>query len=166
MSIRHTSTALAGAIIATIALVPARAQTPASPDEAQIRTLVEATLPDRYNKADAGAIAALWSETATHGGLVRGARVRDGRANIEQMWVAGFSQPSRDRERRLSVAVTGIRFVRPDVAAVDAQNTYRGGQATDGSPKPDTGELMFLVLSRDNGAWTITASRVVPLPQG
>ena len=146
-------------VLATVAA----AQTPAAQDEDTIRAIVATTLPERINAADAAGVAVLWSETGTHSGLVYGARVREGRASIQQMWATGFSQPTRDPARKLSVAVTGVRFVRPDVAAVDARNTYHGGQTPDGSPKADTGELLFAVLARENGVWLITASRVVPL---
>ncbi len=57
-------------------------------DDAQIRTLIEVTLPGLYNAGDGHGIAALWTDTATHGGLVRGARLRNGRAEIEQMWAS------------------------------------------------------------------------------
>jgi uncharacterized protein (TIGR02246 family) len=154
---------LAAAIAAS--LVPAHAQAPAAaaPDEAPIRAIIATTLPARINAADAKGVAALWSETGTHSGMVFGARVRDGRASIEQMWATGFSQPSRDPARKVSVTISAVRFVRPDVAAVDAENTYHGGQAADGTPKADTHELLFAVLARENGAWLITASRVVPM---
>jgi uncharacterized protein (TIGR02246 family) len=151
------------AVAAATALIAAQAPAPVGADEAQIRAIVGVTLPERINAADAKGVAALWSETGTHSGLVLGARIRDGRADIEQMWAAGFSQPSRDRLRKLSVAVTSVRFLRPDVAAVDAHNTYHGGQTADGSLKQDTGELLFSVLTRENGAWMIASSRVVPL---
>jgi uncharacterized protein (TIGR02246 family) len=161
--VRIIPLALAGAAVFTLAAGSAMAQVPASADETPIRALIETTLPARINAADAKGVAALWSETGTHSGLVSGARVREGLASIEQMWAAGFSQPTRDLARTLSVGVTGVRFVRPDVAAVDARNTYHGGQTPDGSPKADTGELLFAVLAREGGAWMITASRVVPL---
>jgi uncharacterized protein (TIGR02246 family) len=156
--------ALAAAVAATLISAPARAQAPPpAAAEAQIRTLIGTTLPARINATDAKGTAALWTEKGTHSGMVRGARVRDGRAGVEQMWASGFSQPGRDAARTLSVTVSAVRFVRPDVAVVDAQNTYRGGKRPDGSPKADTGELLFLVLARENGAWMISASRVVPL---
>jgi uncharacterized protein (TIGR02246 family) len=139
------------------------AQASTAADEAQIRAIVGTTLADRINDGDAKGTAALWSATGTHSGLVAGARVREGRASIEQMWASGFAQPSHDPLRKLSVSVNSVRFLRPDIAAVDAQNTYHGGVKADGSPKPDTGEILFAVLSRDNGTWLITASRVVPL---
>ncbi len=52
----------------------------------------------------------------------------------------------------------------PGIATVDAQNTTRGGRTPDGGMKPETHELLFAVLVRENGAWLISASRVVPLP--
>ena len=152
---------LAAAMLASV--VPAGAQAPAATDDAQVRAIIETTLPARINAADAAGVAALWSETGTHSGLVFGARVRDGRESIRQMWATGFSQPTRDAARKVSVTISGVRFVRPDVAVVDAQNTYHGGQGPDRAPKADTAELLFVVLARENGAWTMTASRVVPL---
>ena len=46
---------------------------------------------------------------------------------------------------------------------VDAQNDYHGGVGAGGILKADTHELLFAVLTRENGVWMITASRVVPL---
>jgi uncharacterized protein (TIGR02246 family) len=155
--------AFAAAPLAFLITLQALARAQASADEAQIRTIVGTTLPGRINAADAPGVAALWSETGTHSGLVFGARVREGRASIQQMWATGFSQPTRDATRTVSVTISGVRFIRPDVAVVDAQNTYRGGQGPDGKPKADTSELLFVVLARENGAWAITASRVVPM---
>jgi len=149
-------------VLALGTIAGARGQTPAL-DEEEIRAIIATRLPERINAADAKGVAALWTETGTHSGLVYGARVREGRASIEQMWATGFSQPSRDAARKLSVAIAGVRFVRPDVAIVDAQNTYHGGQGADGTPRRDTSELLFSVLARENGVWAITASRVVPL---
>jgi uncharacterized protein (TIGR02246 family) len=154
---------LAAATIALLIAIPAQPDAQAPDDEAQIRAIVGTTLPARINATDAPGVAALWSETGTHSGLVYGARLREGRASIQQMWATGFSQPTRDAARKLSVTISGVRFVRPDVAVVDAQNTYHGGQAADGKPKADTAELLFVVLARDNGVWAITASRVVPM---
>lgn len=154
---------ITAAVIASALAVSIHAQAPAAGDEARVRAIVEKTLPAQINAADAAGVAALWSETGTHSGLVFGARVRDGRESIRQMWATGFSQPSRDAARKVSVTISGVRFVRPDVAVVDAQNTYHGGQGPDGAAKADTGELLFMVLARENGAWMITASRVVPL---
>jgi uncharacterized protein (TIGR02246 family) len=157
--------AFAAAVAAVLISVLARAQAPppSAAPEAEIRTLIGTTLPARINATDAKGTAALWSEKATHSGMVRGARVREGRVGVEQMWASGFSQPGRDAERKLSVTVSAVRFVRPDIAVVDAQNTYRGGKRADGTPNADTGELLFLVLARENGTWLISASRVVPL---
>jgi uncharacterized protein (TIGR02246 family) len=139
------------------------AQAPAATDEDQIREIVATKLPERINATDAKSVAALWSEKGTHSGLVYGARVRDGRESIQQMWATGFSQPSRDPARKLSVTISGVRFIRPDIAVVDAQNNYHGGVTPAGAPKADTHELLFVVLARENGAWMITASRVVPM---
>lgn len=156
---RRLTAALALLVLAGGAL---GAQAPAS-DEDQVRAIIATTLPGRINAGDAKGVAALWSETGTHSGLVYGARVREGRESIQQMWATGFSQPGRDPARKLSVTISGVRFVRPDIAVVDAENTYHGGVAAGGMPKPDTHELLLAVLARENGQWMIAASRVVPL---
>jgi uncharacterized protein (TIGR02246 family) len=147
----------------TLALAPAGAQTSTTQDEAAIRATIEVTLPERINAADAKGVAALWSEKGSHGGLVANARIREGRDSVEQMWASGFAQPSRDPARKVSVSILGIRFLRPDVVAVDARNAYHGGVSAAGILRPDTGELMFVVLMRESGTWTIASSRVVPL---
>ena len=139
-----------------------RAQTQAA-DEEKIRAIVGTMLPEKINALDADGAAALWSETGTHAGLVYGARVREGRAAIRQMWATGFSSPGRDAARKVSVEIAGVRFIRPDVATVDAKNVYHGGANAAGILKPDTNELLFVVLTREKGAWMIQSSRVVPM---
>lgn len=149
--------ALLCALVLTMS-APALAQ-----DEDKIREIVATTLPDRINATDAKGVAALWSETGTHSGLIYGARIREGRESVQQMWATSFSQLNRDAARKVAVTISSVRFLRPDVAVVDAQNTYRGGVKPDGTPKPDTAELLFVVLTRENGTWLIGSSRVVPL---
>jgi uncharacterized protein (TIGR02246 family) len=95
--------------------------------------------------------------------MVYGARVREGRASIRQMWATGFSAPSRDAARKLSVEIADVRFIRPDVATVDAKNVYHGGVTASGVQRADTSELLFVVLTREKGVWAISASRVVPM---
>ena len=150
-------------VLSVVIVALAALQPPSPPDEAQIRALFETTMPARYHAADAHGIAPLGADDATHAGLVRGATLRSGPADIARMWNGRFSQPNRERDRRLTAIVTSICFVRAAVAAVGVQITYRGGRASDGAPKPDTGEPLFAVASRENSAWMMAASRIVPL---
>jgi uncharacterized protein (TIGR02246 family) len=155
--------ALALVVLLAIGASPLAQAPSAGSDEEKIRAVVGTGLPGAINAADADAVAALWSETGTHSGLVYGARVREGRASIRQMWATGFSAPSHDAARKVSVEIADVRFVRPDVATVDARNVYHGGVTAAGILKADTSELLFVVLTRENGAWMISASRVVPM---
>lgn len=132
-------------------------------DEQTIRGVFEVGFPRLYAGTDARAIAALWTDPATHGGMVEGRRPRAGHAEIEQMWSAGFAARPKDYSRRLSVVVSSLQFVAADLAAVDAVLMYTGGTRPDGSVNPPSKELLFAVVIRKGAEWKILASRVAPV---
>jgi uncharacterized protein (TIGR02246 family) len=106
---------------------------------------------------DAPAIARAWTTDADHGGVVPDARLRNGRAEIEAMWVAGLpGLPARDRH----VTLRSVRLLRPDIALVDG--TLESGPATsaDGIKMPAGREPFFAVMVKDGSHWLINATRM------
>jgi uncharacterized protein (TIGR02246 family) len=106
---------------------------------------------------DAAAIARAWTTDADHGGVVPDARLRNGRADIEAMWVAGLpGLPARDRH----VTLRAVRLLRPDVALVDG--TLESGPAIsgDGIRMPTGREPFFAVMVKEGSRWLINATRM------
>lgn len=134
--------------------------------EPAIRELLEVVLPTRYGGADSAsgrAMAALWTADATHGGLVIGRSPRVGRTAIEALWVGAMAQRPSDYARRLAVRVSTVQVLAAELAAVDAVMTYAGGVRPDGTPQPETRELLYAVLRSTPQGWRIAASRIVPV---
>ena len=106
---------------------------------------------------DAAAIARTWTTDGDHGAIVPDARLQNGRAAIEAMWVGGLpGLPARDRH----VTLREVRLLRPDVALVDG--TLESGPATsaDGLKMPAGREPFFAVMVKDGTRWLISATRM------
>lgn len=109
------------------------------------------------SQKNAAAIASAWTIDADHGGIVPDAQLRNGRAEIEAMWVAGLpGLPTRVRH----VTLRAVRLLRPDVALVDG--TVESGPATSaGGLKMPTGrEPFFAVMVKEGSRWLINATRM------
>lgn len=76
-----------------------------------------------------------------------------GQQEIEQFHAPMFS--SMFKASQLQITEKKIRFVRPDVAAVDAWWTMTGAVDTDGFPWPDRKGLMNLIICPENESWVI-----------
>lgn len=131
-------------------------------DEQAIRRVLEVDLARLYSGTDAAAIAALWADPATHGGMVEGRRPRTTHAEIEQLWSTGFAARTKDFARRLSLSVSSVQPLSAGLASVDAVMRYTGGARADGSNNPDSKELLFAVMIKTQAGWKILASRVAP----
>ncbi|HZT21070.1 MAG TPA: SgcJ/EcaC family oxidoreductase [Dongiaceae bacterium] len=85
-----------------------------------------------------------------------------GREAIERAHAAIFATIFKDS--RLSAQETEIRFVRPDVAAVDVRWTMTGARDLDGEDWPDRRGLLNLLATQEGGAWSIAVSHNMDLP--
>jgi uncharacterized protein (TIGR02246 family) len=106
---------------------------------------------------DAAAIARAWTADGDHSAVVPDARLRSGRAEIEEMWVGGLpGLPARERHATLRA----VRLLRPDVALVDG--TLESGPATtpDGIKMPSGREPFFAVMVKEGSRWLINATRM------
>lgn len=128
----------------------------ASPALAQSRAVDEAALRGRvvafeaaFNARDGAALGALYADDADLI-IVDGAQVV-GRAAIEAAarrdWAAASAT------RRISLTVTGIRFLSPDIAIVSTRAQFNEG------PSEDRGTWIAV---RGSGRWLIGALRVMP----
>lgn len=136
-------------VVAALALaVPAKAQSRAA-DESVLRARV-AAFETAYNKRDATALGALYAMDADL--IVVDGPTATGRAAIiaasQRDWASGTAT------RRISLTVTSIRFVGPDVAVINTRARFN-----EGSVREDRGTWVSV---RQSGGWVMGALRVMP----
>ena len=140
------------ATIVAFTLAFAAANLPAqnrAADEAAIRTLAVG-IESAINKRDAAALAALFTTDADEIN-VDGPR-NAGREAMRQVWATDFAKwPA---TRRFTLAVTGTRFLRPDVAIVETT-----AQFNEGAVRSTRGTW---VCVQQGGKWLISVLRVYP----
>jgi uncharacterized protein (TIGR02246 family) len=126
-------------------------------DEAAIQDLIS-RLVAASNANDVKAFAKVFAEDADFTNVI-GQHVK-GRTSIEEFhapYYSGPRQPGRPSfiHARLTAVESKIRFLRPDVAAVDIKWQQIGAISPEGRPwGPRTG-LMNWVVTRERGVWGI-----------
>jgi uncharacterized protein (TIGR02246 family) len=143
-------TALVTAVLVGSVLVPpSRALQAAAPsaDEAAIRAADEAYI-NGYNKGDAKALAALFTEDAEVF-EADGARYQ-GRELIERSLTETFAA---EKGSRIAFEIEGIRFLTPDVAKEEGRSVVTPAQ---GAPVSRFYTALFV---RRDGRWLITSVR-------
>ena len=122
-----------------------------SPDETAIRA-VEARQAEAWNRHDAAAYAALFTED---GDVVNVAGWWwKGRAEIEARLTAAFAYVF--RESTLTITGVEVRFLAPDVAIARVRWTMTGQRMPPGMPDPGQG-IQLQVLTRRAGRWSIAS---------
>jgi uncharacterized protein (TIGR02246 family) len=145
------SAALAAILLASFsfAISPARGQSKSTDaDSAAIRQVI-ADFIDAFNRHDAHAWAMPLAEDGDFTN-VTGLYVH-GRKDFEARFTELFA--SRLKAAHRTATVRHIRFVTPDVAAVDAEWELGGSKASDGSENPVRKGLFNFVVTRQNGHW-------------
>jgi len=119
-------------------------------DEQAIRGVMDGFM-DAWNHHDAKAFAALFSEDADFTN-VRGMGA-SGRTNIEQFHAPVFATIFKNSHQKY----TGIkiRFIRPDVAAVDVHWEMTGATDPAGNPGPLRQGLLNFVMAKSQEKWQI-----------
>ena len=128
-------------------------------DEVLINRVILA-LADAWNHHDAQALAGLFAEESDFID-VSGARA-DGRAGVEGHYVPVFETTF--RESRLMVEDVRIRFLRPDIAAVDAKWEMTGATDPAGNPRPPRKGLMSLIMVNELHGWEIKVMHDMDMP--
>jgi uncharacterized protein (TIGR02246 family) len=128
-------------------------------DQKAIRAVME-RFAEAWNHHDAHAFAALFAEDADFTN-VRGAAA-SGRAKIEEFHAPMFA--TMFKNSILKYAEIKIRFVCPEVAAVDVRWTMTGATDPQGNPWPDRQGLLNFVMTKDVGDWQITVMHNMDLP--
>ncbi len=130
----------------------------AMPDDAAAGVAIHA-LVDRFGEAanakNVKAFGSVFAEDSEFTNPV-GMSVK-GRTAIEQFHSALFSESNRPSfaHAHLTVLGTSIRFVRPDVAAVDVKWEQTGAISPEGKPWGTRRGILSCVVTRDNGEWLI-----------
>jgi uncharacterized protein (TIGR02246 family) len=129
----------------------ARAQTAMDPDTRAIHALVDRFV-EAWNRHDVHAFAAVFAEDADFTNW-RGSGM-SGRSEIEAFHAPMFATIFKESHQKY--ADIKIRFVRPDVAAVDVRWELTGLLDPQGKPHPDRQGILIFVMSKNAGQWQIT----------
>lgn len=127
--------------------------------EAQIRRTL-ADFEAAWNAHDPQAFARAFAEDADFTN-VRGVGAH-GRAAIEAFHAPLFATRFRDSNQHL--AASTIRFVRPDVAAVDVRWTMTGARGPDGQAAAPRAGLLNLVMTPTGDRWLVTVMHNMDVP--
>lgn len=119
-----------------------------------------AALERAWNSHDAGAFAAVFAEDADFVNVF--GMPAKGRKAIEDFHAPIFA--TMFRESRLSLTAPEVRFLRPDVAAVDARWEMDGARDPHGKPWVKRRGLLSFVATRDEGAWRFAVAHNMELP--
>ena len=120
----------------------------AEADSAAIRQVV-AQFMDTFNRHDAQGWASFFLEDGDFTNIF-GLSVH-GRKGIEERFKMLFAGSLKDAHR--TATVRHIRFIKPDVAAVDAEWVLVGSKAANGSENPVRKGLFTWVMVKQGGSW-------------
>ena len=127
--------------------------------EKAVRQLVEAFV-DAWNVHDASAFARVFADDADFTNVF-GMHAR-GRETIAQFHRPIFETIFKDS--RLAAAETTVRFIRPDVAAVDVRWEMTGARDPMGNEWPLRRGLINLTIVREADTWSIVVMHNMDLP--
>ncbi len=134
-----------------ITLPMAIAQDNGEHDRQAIRTVMDRFV-DAWNRHDAKAFAAVFAEDADFTNW-RGDGA-SGRSKIEEFHAPMFATIFKNSHQ--SYTSIKIRFVRPDIAAVDVRWEMTGATDAQGNPRPPRKGLLDFVMAKNEGQWQIT----------
>ncbi|MCE9533840.1 MAG: SgcJ/EcaC family oxidoreductase [Planctomycetes bacterium] len=130
------------------AAAPLPAQAKDGPEEAAIRKSGEAFV-EAFNKGDAAALAAFYTADADY--IDQAGKVVKGKAAIEKTYQQLFAD---QKGAKLTIGVTSIRFVKPDLALLDGVTEV---VSADGGPPTNARYSSVHVLQ--DGKWLIASVR-------
>ncbi len=133
--------------------------TSASTDEDGIRATLAAFV-DAWNSHDAKAFSMVFAEDADFTNV--GGVSAHGRAEVERFHAPRFATTFKDSHQKMTE--TKIRFIKPDVAAVDARWEMTGARTQDGQDIPLRKGLLNFVMTKQGSQWLITVMHNMNLP--
>lgn len=128
-------------------------------DEERIKKVLT-DFTDAWNKHDAKAFSNVFSEDADFTNVV--GKGSTGRNEIEKFHAPGFSTRWKDSYQKITQSK--IRFIKPDVAAVDAWWEMTGIKGPEGQDMPQRKGLLNFIITKNNETWLITIMHNMDLP--
>lgn len=123
-----------------------------NPTDEELIKKVLTDFTDAWNKHDAKAFANIFSEDADFTN-VAGKSAR-GRNEIEKHHEPGFKTKWMNSHQKITQSKT--RFIKPDVAAVDAWWELTGIKGPEGQDMPPRKGLLNFIMTKGDGKWLIT----------
>jgi uncharacterized protein (TIGR02246 family) len=136
----------------------ARSKSDAKEEEAIAKVL--GGFVDAWNKHDAKSFSMVFAEDADFTN-VRGIGAK-GRTEIEKFHAPLFSTMFKDSHQK--IIGTKIRFIKPDVAAVDVRWEMTGAKNPEGKDIPLRKGLLNFVMTKEKESWLITVMHNMDLP--
>jgi uncharacterized protein (TIGR02246 family) len=115
---------------------------------------------EAWNRHDAKAFSMVFAEDADFTNVV--GMSAHGRAEVEKFHAPMFATIFKDTN--LKITKTKIRFIKPDVAAVDAWWEMTGAKTREGKEIPLRKGLLNFVMTKEGGTWFITVMHNMNLP--
>lgn len=115
---------------------------------------------EAWNRHDAKAFSMVFAED-TDFTNVRGMSAH-GRAEVEKFHAPRFATTFKDTHQKMTE--TKIRFIKPDVAAVDARWEMTGAKNPEGQDLPLRKGLLNFVMTKEGDMWFITVMHNMDLP--
>jgi uncharacterized protein (TIGR02246 family) len=147
-------------VVAAFIGLPASAQSPSASGEPEAIRAVVTRFTNAWNQHDAHAFSLVFAETADFTN-VRGAGAT-GRVAIEEFHAGIFR--TFFKASTLTASVKSIRFIKPDVAAVDVLWEMKGATDPNGVPIPLRQGLANLVMTKQGEQWSILVMHNMDLP--
>jgi uncharacterized protein (TIGR02246 family) len=155
MQMRRTWTLLIAGILSLGSFAMGTPQNPANSVEDKDRAAIAQTwelFKDAWNKHDAHAFAMTFTEDADFTNVM--GKHAQGRANVEAFHAPVFAGIFKDSHQ--TGKIRSIRFLGPDLAAVDVDWEMTGAKSPDGSPRPERkGLLNWVMAKQSDGSWLI-----------
>jgi len=136
--------------------ISAQAQEPGNASHAADEAAIKAVVAERWmagwNAHDVHQFASMFAEDADFTNVL--GKSASGRANIEKFHVYVFEQFFKTSHQ--TGQVTTIRFLRPDIAAVDIRWEMTGAVDEAGKSIPHRNGLANCVFTKSGGEWLVT----------
>jgi uncharacterized protein (TIGR02246 family) len=120
-------------------------------DEERIKKVLT-DFTDAWNKHDAKAFSNVFSADADFTSVV--GKGTTGRNEIEKFLAPGFTTKWKDSYQKITQSK--IRFIKPDVAAVDAWWEMTGIKGPEGQDMPPRKGLLNFIMTKNSDTWLIT----------
>jgi uncharacterized protein (TIGR02246 family) len=133
----------------SVAISPVRGQSKSTDADSSAIRQVVADFVDAFNRHDAHAWATPFAEDGDFTNVT--GLYLHGRKDFETRFTELFANRLKTAHR--TATVRHIRFITPDIAAVDAEWELVGSKASDGSENPVRKGLFNFVMTRQNGHW-------------